>query len=280
MSAGEAKTLGELLGGAPAEFCGCCPTTPITHMAVDSRKVREGSVFVAIAGATHDGHAYLKQAQAAGAAVVVVTRGRCPAPDMPHVWLDDTAQHAPQMAANAYRHPGSSLRLAGVTGTNGKTTTTHLLAAMLTAGGRRFARLGTAGDWIVDHTRSSTFTTPFPLELQALLREVVERGGEDVVMEVSSHALAQGRVQPLLYQAVGLTSFSQDHLDFHGDMASYQQAKIQLAEHHLAASGVAVSVVDECPAGEAFLAAAAIVGAKTWAVSQRPESRAPLRISR
>jgi len=280
MSTSTVNSLGELLAGISAGYCGCGPTTPITGMAVDSRKVSEGCVFVAIAGASHDGHRYVEAAQAAGAAVAVVTRGRCPVPDMPHVWLDDTARAAPHMAANAYRHPGKSLRLAGVTGTNGKTTTTHLLAAMLTAGGRRFARLGTTGDWIVDHTRSSTFTTPFPLELQALLREVVDLGGEDVVMEVSSHALAQGRVQPLRYQAVGLTSFSQDHLDFHGDMASYQQAKQRLVSEHLAATGVAVAVVDGCPAGEAFLAAAAKVGARAWSVSQRPESRAALRISR
>lgn len=271
-------TLAQLLQGVSAKLCACTPESRISSLAVDSRKVQPGGAFIAIAGATHDGHRYLEAAQRAGATVLIVERGRCPAPTGPHVWLEDTARDAPRLAANAFGHPGPRLRLAGVTGTNGKTTTTHLVAAMLQAADRRFARLGTTGDWIVDRHQDSAFTTPFPLELQALLRDVADRGGTDVIMEVSSHALSQGRVKPLLYNAIGLTSFSQDHLDFHGDMESYLRAKLLLATSHLAPCGVAVAVVDDCPAGRRLLAAAAEIGADTWSVSQEPGSSADIKV--
>ncbi len=169
------------------------------------------------------------------------------------------------------------MRLAGVTGTNGKTTTTFLVAAMLRAAGRRHARIGTTGNWVVDRDETARFTTPFPLELQALLARAVARGGTDAVMEVSSHALAQGRARPLVYRAAGLTSFSQDHLDFHASMEDYLAAKCLLAEQ-LEPEGVAVAA-DCGPAAVEFLGRARASGRVAWLASRAREDAA-LRVVR
>jgi UDP-N-acetylmuramoyl-L-alanyl-D-glutamate--2,6-diaminopimelate ligase len=120
---------------------------------------------------------------------------------------------------------------------------------------------------VVDREEPAGFTTPFPLELQELLARARGRGAGDAVMEVSSHALAQGRVRPLRYDAVGLTSFSQDHLDFHATMAEYLAAKCLLPAEHLRAGGVVVAAVDEQPAAAEFLAAAP-AGARVWRASR------------
>ena len=278
MSATPPPTLGELLTPFAPTYHRCGPADPVAGLAVDSRAVSRGSVFVALRGETHDAHAFVPQAIAAGAALVIVERGRLPGLAHPHVTLADTSLALPRIAAAFYGWPGDHLRLAGITGTNGKTTTTYLVAAMLAAAGRPHARLGTVSNWLVDAESASGFTTPFPLELQALLADVRRRGGGDVVMEVSSHALAQGRIRPLLIDAAGMTSFSQDHLDFHGSMEAYLEAKIGLAREHLAADGVAVAAVDDHPGCAAFLAAAG-PGVRRWRASRGSDSDAEIRVT-
>jgi UDP-N-acetylmuramoyl-L-alanyl-D-glutamate--2,6-diaminopimelate ligase len=220
--------LGTLLADMTADYRGCSPDTDVAGLVVDSRRAGPGLAFLAVAGLTHDGHDFVAQAASAGATVLLLQAGRVAAPEHPHVWLADTAAALPVLAARSFGAPAEQLRLAGVTGTNGKTTVTYLVAAMLTAASRPHVRLGTAGNWLVDHEAPAGFTTPFPLELQALLAQAVARGASDLVMEVSSHALAQGRVRPLRYHAVGMTSFSQDHLDFHGTMERYGAEKARL----------------------------------------------------
>ena len=271
--------LGTLLAGLDPAYHGCSPDTEIHGVIVDSRRAGPDLAFLAVAGLTHDGHDFVAQAAAAGA-LLLLQRGRVPAPAHPHVWLRDTTAALPTLAARSFGEPASKLRLAGVTGTNGKTTVTYLLAAMLTAAGRKHVRLGTAGNWLVDHDAPAAFTTPFPLELQGLLAQSVARGATDLVMEVSSHALAQGRVQPLRYHAVGMTSFSQDHLDFHGTMADYLAAKCLLASDYLRPDGVAVAAVDEQPAAHEFLAAAHRLGARTWRASRGADPGAELCVLR
>ena len=268
--------LGTLLADLPVDYHGCTPATEIHGLVVDSRHAAPGLAFLAVPGLTHDGHAFLPQAQAAGAAVLLLQRGRVPAPAHPHVWLDDTAAVLPQLAARSFGEPAKRLRLAGVTGTNGKTTVTYLVAAMLRAAAHPHLRIGTAGNWIVDHEAPAAFTTPFPLELQALLAAATQRGATDLIMEVSSHALAQARVAPLRYHAVGLTSFSQDHLDFHGDMDRYFAAKLLLASDYLRPDGVAVAAVDDQPRAHAFLAAARDTGARAWRASRGRDRDAEL----
>ena len=272
--------LGQLLRGigAAPRYVGCDDQTEVTGVCTDSRAVQPGQVFVALHGATHDAHRFVPDVLAAGAAAAVVQAGALDldAIDGPHVVLPDTAAALPEIAANAFGRPGDRLALAGITGTNGKTTTAHLVGAVLAAAGHRYARLGTTGNWVGDREEAAGFTTPFPVELQALLGRAVERGATHGVMEVSSHALAQGRVEPLRFAAVGFTSFSQDHLDFHPDMESYLQAKCLLASDHLRADGVAVAAVDGQPAARTFLDIARAAGATVWAASRGADTDAQI----
>jgi UDP-N-acetylmuramoyl-L-alanyl-D-glutamate--2,6-diaminopimelate ligase len=271
------RPLGSLLQGVAGhvDYRECSPDLLVGDVQTDSRRVGEGDVFVAIVGEHHDGHAFADRVREAGAAAVVVSRGT--GISGPRVEVDDTADAIAEIAANAYGRPGDHLRLAGITGTNGKTTAAHLVGAILQQAGRLHARLGTTGNWIVDHESTAGYTTPFPLELQALLADARARGGTDVVMEVSSHALAQGRARPLSFTAVGLTSFSQDHLDFHDTMEAYLRAKCRLASEHLRADGVAVAAVDDQPAATTFLAAAG--RATTWRASRGSDPHAEIRLS-
>jgi UDP-N-acetylmuramoyl-L-alanyl-D-glutamate--2,6-diaminopimelate ligase len=271
-----ARTLGALLAGLDAEYVGCAPSTAIGGLVVDSRKAAPGLAFVALAGASHDGHDFVADVLARGVTAAIVERGRVAAPNGPHVWLASTQDALPTLAVRIHGEPAAELRLVGVTGTNGKTTTAHLVAAMFAAAGRLHARLGTTGNWLVDREETAAFTTPFPLELQELLARARTGGATDLVMEVSSHALAQGRVRPLSYHAVGLTSFSQDHLDFHADMDDYLRAKCLLPAQHLRADGVAVAAVDDQPAAAAFLAAASHAGARAWRASRGADLQAEI----
>ncbi|MBL9103134.1 MAG: UDP-N-acetylmuramoyl-L-alanyl-D-glutamate--2,6-diaminopimelate ligase [Myxococcales bacterium] len=269
--------LGTLLGDLQADLVGCDRDTEIVNLAVDSRRVGPGDAFLAVAGLAHDGHAFIATAIAAGARVILLQRGRVAPPAHPHVVLADTASSLPGLAARAFGEPAEHLRLAGVTGTNGKTTVTFLVAAMLAAADRKHARLGTTGDWIVDHAAPAAFTTPFPLDLQRVLADALARGATDLVMEVSSHGLAQGRVAPLRYDAVGLTSFSQDHLDFHGTMDAYLAAKCLLASDYRRPGGVTVAAVDDQPAAAAFLAAAGHDG-PVWRASRGADRTADIAV--
>lgn len=274
-------TLATLLAALPAEqaatLIDCAPDTPVGEPTDDSRKVGRGSCFVAVPGRTHDGHRFLAAAASAGATLLIVQRGL--AHELPHgvarLELADMSTALPLLAAAWWGWPGEHMRLAGVTGTNGKTTTAHLLGAVFEAAGRPYLRLGTTGNWLVDREVQASFTTPFPLELQRLLGQSRALGAQDGVMEVSSHALDQGRVDPLRYRAVGLTSFSQDHLDYHPSMAQYLAAKCKLASEHLDPRGVAVAPSEQGSAAIAFLSAAAKAGCeRCWSTSRtdQPDS--------
>lgn len=250
----------------------CGPQTEVLGLTSDSRNVHPGFAFLALPGARHDGHAFLTSARAAGATVLIVQEGRLASVDGPAVWLPSTDHVAPILAANAHGRPGERLRLAAVTGTNGKTTTAHLVGAMLGRAHMPYVRLGTTGNWVVDHEAPAAFTTPFPLDLQALLAAATQRGATHGVMEVSSHALAQRRIAPLRFAAVGMTSFSQDHLDFHPSMEAYLEAKLELVRAYLTEDALAVAATDAGPAMERFLTEAQRSGARTWRASRRPGS--------
>jgi UDP-N-acetylmuramoyl-L-alanyl-D-glutamate--2,6-diaminopimelate ligase len=274
----EPLTLRRLLAGiAPApRFEGCGPDTIVTALVVDSRKVEPGAAFLAVQGETVDGHRFVPQALARGAAAVIVQGDRVGPQPGPVVRLCDTWAAYPELAANAFDRPGDALWLGGVTGTNGKTTTAHLVGAVLRHAGLRHARLGTTGNWLVDHEDTAGYTTPFPEELQALLAGARDRGATHAVMEVSSHALAQGRARPLRFTAVGLTSFSQDHLDFHHTMDEYLAAKCRLTAEHLRPEGIAVAAVDANPPAAARFLEAAPATALRWRASQGAVAAAEL----
>ncbi len=280
-SAERATNLGTLLAGVPgAQLEGCTSATGVSGLVMDSRQARPGCAFLAMAGDTVDGHDFVAAARARGATVVVVGQAGQPPIEPPWVRLPDTRRALPQLAANLFGHPGRALAMAGITGTNGKTTTAHLLGAVLERAGLPYVRLGTTGNWLVDHDGPAGFTTPFPLELQALLRQALDAGARHGIMEVSSHALAQQRVGAIPFRAVGLTSFGQDHLDFHPNMAAYLAAKCQLAGDHLATDGVAVAAVDGQLGARPFLEAARQGGARAWRASRGADPAAEIHVVR
>jgi UDP-N-acetylmuramoyl-L-alanyl-D-glutamate--2,6-diaminopimelate ligase len=276
------QTVGDLLAALDpslhAQACDCGPQTPLGSPKSDSRQITTGDCFVAIPGLASDGHRFIDAAVAAGATLLMVQRDRQVGQTHPRVVVDDCAAALPIFAAGWHDWPGDHLALAGVTGTNGKTTTAHLVAACLGQAGHKHLRLGTTGNWLVDHESHAGFTTPFPVELQQLLADARARGATHGAMEVSSHALAQGRARPLRFSAIALTSFSQDHLDFHPTMADYLAAKCLLASEHCRLDGVAVAPVEQGEAANAFLEAARRAGVERCWRTSRTAGDAEIRV--
>ena len=225
---GSPVPLERLLGGtdvlrAQGDF-GAAVVTSITF---DSRAVTPGALFCCLVGATSDGHDHAAAAVAAGAVALVCQR---PLPlDVPQVVVADARAAMASLAAAFHGHPSRRLAVAGITGTNGKTTVTYLLAAVLEAAGRPAAVIGTI---------TGTRTTPEAPELQARLAALAEDGVKAVAMEVSSHALVQRRVDALWFEVVAFTNLSQDHLEYHGTMEDYFRAKASLFDPARARVGV------------------------------------------
>ncbi len=188
----------------------------------DSRQVAPGDLFCCVPGATFDGHDLAADAVAAGA-VALVTERRLDL-GVPEVVVTSVRTAMGPIAAELLGRPSDHLDVVGITGTNGKTTTTHLLAAILRSAGRRCALIGTL---------SGTRTTPEAPELQTLLASYRDEGYDSVAMEVSSHALDQHRVDGTRFRVAAFTNLSRDHLDHHGDMVTYFQAKARLFEPDL-----------------------------------------------
>jgi len=204
----------------------------VTALQIDSRKVRAGEVFVALRGEHADGHDFVAQAIANGAVGVVVETARAAAFAVPAnvmlVAVEDTRRALSRLAATFYARPSQSLSIVGVTGTNGKTTTTHLVQAILEEAGVRCGRIGTLGAQFGGAMWALENTTPLALELQATLAAMRERGAEAVAMEVSSHALALERVADVEFEIGVLTNITRDHLDFHATFEAYVEEKRKL----------------------------------------------------
>ena len=205
----------------------------VTGIAYDSRMVTPGAVFVALKGQHADGVSFATQAIERGAAAIVSEQ---PAPAGVHVpWaiVEDARRALAVLATTFYRDPSGEMRVVGITGTNGKTTTAYLIASLFEAAGVQCGLLGTVayrtgpGE---DGTREAARTTPEAPDLQALLREMVDRGCGACAMEVSSHALSLHRVDGVRFAAAVFTNLTRDHLDFHADMDDYFRAKRRLFE--------------------------------------------------
>ncbi len=213
----------------------------ISGVQTDSRTVAVGDVFVAVPGSDTDGHRFLDDAVRRGATAVVVERPGV-SPTVPEVVVHDARRAALVLAEEWYGKPADRLDLIGITGTNGKTTTTqlarHLLNERETVG-----TIGTLGafDGLGEPVPSSAglLTTPGAVDLQATLASLVARGTLTVALEASSHSLEQGRLDGLTFAAVIFTNLSRDHLDYHGTMEAYRAAKLRLADY-LAPDGVAI----------------------------------------
>ena len=202
----------------------------VAGIAYDSRAVKPGEVFVALKGQHADGTAFARQAIERGAAAVVSEQ---PAPDgvqLPWAIVGDARHALALLASTFYRDPSHEMRVVGITGTNGKTTTAYLIAAIFEAAGITCGVLGTVAYRVGNEVREATRTTPEAPDVQALLREMVDRGCGACAMEVSSHALALRRVDEMTFAAGVFTNLTRDHLDFHADMDDYFRAKRRLFE--------------------------------------------------
>jgi UDP-N-acetylmuramoyl-L-alanyl-D-glutamate--2,6-diaminopimelate ligase len=202
----------------------------VRGIAYDSRTVAPGHVFVALRGRRADGASFAQQAIERGAAAIVSEQ---PSPEGIHVpWaiVSDARLALAVLAIAFHRDPSSEMKVVGITGTNGKTTTAYLIASIFEAAGVRCGILGTVGYRIGEETREATRTTPEAPDVQALLREMVDRGCGACAMEVSSHALSLRRVDGMTFAAGVFTNLTRDHLDFHADMDEYFRAKRRLFE--------------------------------------------------
>ena len=223
--------LKDLLAGLTPLSSTADPETELARISYDSRTTAPGDVFVAMTGFATDGHAYIGRAVAAGAAAVVCERVPEDAA-IPYVQVADARQALAVMAANFYGHPADHMTMVAVTGTNGKTSTTYLLKAVLERElGAKVGLIGTNQDMVGDEVIPTERTTPESLELQELFARMRDAGCTHVVMEASSHALFLKRVYGIRF-AVGIfTNLTQDHLDFHKTMEAYCDAKAILFQN-------------------------------------------------
>ncbi len=204
------------------------PSTQIKGIAYDSRQVEPGFLFVAVKGLNADGHEYISQAVEQGAAAIVMQREVNISPGVAWILAADTRHALALLSTRFYGCPSSRMKMIGVTGTNGKTTTTNLLAAVLNVSGQKTGLIGTIHNRIGSRILPVKHTTPESLELQRLLHEMSTEGVDTCVMEVSSHALSLHRVDGCEFDVVIFTNLTQDHLDFHRDMDEYLESKLRL----------------------------------------------------
>jgi UDP-N-acetylmuramoyl-L-alanyl-D-glutamate--2,6-diaminopimelate ligase len=254
------------------------PPAHLTGVTLDSRAVRPGDLYAALPGFTTHGARFAGQAASnggaavltdpAGAAIIAESGGV----DLPVLVVDDPRGVLGQVAAWLYGEPGQALATTGITGTNGKTTTSWLLDAALRGGGRRTGVIGTVATQVGDEVLPAERTTPEAPEVHALLAVMRQRGVQAVTMEVSSHALALGRVDGLRFGLAVFSNLTQDHLDFHGDMESYFAAKARLFAPERAVAAL-VCVDDAWGRRMARLARAAGLPTTTLGVEQPADWR-------
>lgn len=197
----------------------------MTSITSDSRDVKPGSVFVAVKGNSQDGHLFIQKAVQNGAILAVGEDELTFKPLIPYVLVKDSRKALAHLAAQFYHHPSHQMKVIGVTGTSGKTTTTYLLESIFQSAGKKVGVIGTVNTRYGKKIIPAQLTTPGPIELQKLLSDMRESGCEVIIMEVSSHSLIQSRVGSIAFDAMVFTNLSPEHLDFHKNMANYFAAK-------------------------------------------------------
>ncbi|MBQ2448582.1 MAG: UDP-N-acetylmuramyl-tripeptide synthetase [Peptococcaceae bacterium] len=197
----------------------------ISGIQYDSRKVELGNLFIAVKGFQSDGHQYIRQALDNGAIAVMISDEAYCSNEYPWILVDDCRLAMAEISSAYYEHPSKKLKLIGVTGTNGKTTTTNLICHIIEAQGQKTGLVGTIHNRIGDRILEGSRTTPEALELQQLFAQMVEEGIGYAVMEVSSHALELQRVACCDFDVAVFTNLTQDHLDYHVTMENYCKAK-------------------------------------------------------
>jgi UDP-N-acetylmuramoyl-L-alanyl-D-glutamate--2,6-diaminopimelate ligase len=252
----------EISGNPELEICG---------LDYDSRQIDQGFLFVAIPGFKTDGHNYIDAALGRGAVALVVERGVSAPQGVVVVKVPDTRLALAQLAASYYGNPSTKMRLIGITGTNGKTTTSYLIEEILQRQGYRTGLLGTISNRIGGKEFSVQHTTPESLELQKLLAQMVDVNSDYAVMEVSSHALALNRVEGCEFDVAVFTNLTQDHLDFHHCIEDYRNAKLSLFVNlgvKVSKSGLKYAVVNVDDAEGNRFAASTPVEVITYGIKQ------------
>ncbi len=210
-------------------WCDVVPDVTIEGLGLDSRNIANRQAFIAVSGEKTHGMAHVAQAESRGASVVIHdSRAPVPALSIPHVAVPDLGRRLSRLAARFYHAPSDQLTIAGVTGTNGKTSTAHFIAQAWQRTAGHSGIIGTIGYGPLNHLKTATMTTPDPISLQAMLSECIDLGVDRVAMEVSSHALDQGRCDDVAFDLAVFTNLSRDHLDYHGSMDAYEAAKRRL----------------------------------------------------
>lgn len=247
-------TLYKLLGYVPED----APPFDFDAITEDSRKVRPGTLFVAVQGAHADGYAFAEAAVAAGAPAILGNRpGLKTFAGVPHVFAPHP-RHLLGVAAHALRgDPSKALKVIGVTGTNGKSSTIYLIQAILREAGHRCAKFGTLGYDVGGETLPAALTTPFPEQLAEAFAKARENAMSHVAMEVSSHALEQDRAAGIDFDVAAFTNLTQDHLDYHETMEAYRAAKLKLIESLEGEGKLTVINLDD-PSAHHFVAAARV----------------------
>lgn len=224
------------------------PETALGGISCDSRRVEPGDLFIAVRGARQDGAQYLLQALERGAAAVVGEPSARPPEGVPFLSVEDSRHAASRLAAAFHGFPSARLKTVGITGTNGKTTVSFLVEHLLRTHGRRPGVLGTVSYRYDGYEEPARETTPGPLDVQRILARMVEAGCDWSVLEASSHALDQKRVEAVEFEAGVFTNLTQDHLDYHRTMDAYFRAKARLFES-LSPQRLAVINTDDTCAG-------------------------------
>jgi len=253
------------------------PDIRIEGLETDSRKAKPGDAFICLPGHTVDGHDYAASAVERGAVALVAER-RLPI-DVPHIIVKDCRHAMAVMADHYYGHPSRRLAAIGVTGTNGKTTTTYLIERILQDGGRKPGVIGTIERRYDGRTFPMSGTTPEALELQRYLADMAEAGVTHCAMEVSSHALEQGRVKGTRFRTAVFTNLTQDHLDYHGTMERYRAAKELLFarlgnEYALDAADRSYAVVNRDDEASPFFIRASAAEVITYGIDNEADVRA------
>ena len=224
------KTLKDIISTLDVQQVQGDQNVSIQDITADSRAVKPNSLFIALDGATVDGHNYIDKAVAAGAVAVIVSKPVTVPDDVCVITVSDTRQAMMVCVPYFFDYPANRMRMVGVTGTNGKTTTTHMIRHILKAQGHKVGIIGTVHIMIGDTSYPIHNTTPDVVDLQHILHQMVQENVEYCVMEVSSHALALGRVSGVEFDTAVFTNLTQDHLDFHKTFENYLAAKCKLFE--------------------------------------------------
>jgi UDP-N-acetylmuramoyl-L-alanyl-D-glutamate--2,6-diaminopimelate ligase len=227
---GRAMPVSDLLAALPEKTVVGTPPATVTGLRDDSRKVEPGECFVAVPGFRHDARRFVPEAVRRGAALVITEGGPLADVAVTQVVVPSARAALGRAAAAYYGQPSRLLTVVGITGTNGKTTSSYLVEALLQAKGLRTGVIGTIQYRVGDRTIPAGQTTPEALELQSMLAQMYAEGVRAVAMEVSSHALALARVDEVTFDVAVFTNLTQDHLDFHGTFDEYRRAKRRLFE--------------------------------------------------